>query len=82
MEKITYFEKPTQVIWIDEEGTKHAGIAYCDEIICACCGGIQEIEEVYEYCPEGMVAIQVLDWIDISEEIGGDWTINEEEEDA
>ena len=33
MEKKMYFKNPTQVIWIDEEGSKQAGIAYRDEKI-------------------------------------------------
>lgn len=40
-----YFDKPTQVKFDDgEDGA--CGIAFEDYIICACCGGIFEIDEV------------------------------------
>lgn len=80
MEKIAWFERPTQVRWIDEEGTWHTGIAYGDEIICACCGGVQEIDEVYEYAPKHIEKpIVVLEWIDLTDEINGDEVIEEAE---
>lgn len=41
-----YFDKPKQVKFEDEEGNLCYGIAYHDEIICACCGGILDPEEV------------------------------------
>lgn len=79
MEKKMYFEKPTQVVWIDEDNHSHAGIAYHDEIICGCCGGIQSIEEIYEFAPEGIEnPITELEWISIREEIGGDYLYEEE----
>lgn len=63
-----YFETPTQVIfWQDaktmrENGTDcFMGIAYHDEIICACCGGIVEISEVKK--------IKILPWTDITDAI-------------
>lgn len=37
------------------------GIAYHDEIICACCGGIVEINEVEN--------IETLPWVDITDAI-------------
>lgn len=46
MEKKMYFDEPTQVIWYDEEGNRQFGIAYKDEIICACCGGVYKIEDI------------------------------------
>ena len=66
-----YFEIPTQVkFWQDTE-TMHennadyfAGITYHDEIICGCCGGIIEINEVEK--------IETLPWIDITEAIIGE----------
>ena len=65
MEKITKFDFPTQVIFYDfEHGEWAGGIAYGTKIICGCCGGIFEIEEVNN--------IEVLPWIDISSEIIGE----------
>lgn len=44
-----YYESPTQVIINDlENGVKHFGIAFQDRIICGCCGGIYELDEVGE----------------------------------
>ena len=80
MEKKMYFNVPTQVVWIDENGYSQAGIAYCDEIICGCCGGTQSIEEVYEFAPEGVEhPIIELEWVNIREEIGGDYLYQEVE---
>ena len=74
MEKKMYFENPTQVVWVDEDNHAHAGIAYGDVIICGCCGGTQEIAEIYEFAPEGVEnPIIELEWISVREEIGGDY---------
>ena len=79
MEKKMYFEIPTQVVWVDEDNHAHAGIAYGDVIICGCCGGTQEIAEIYEFAPEGVEnPITELEWISIREEIGGDYLYEEE----
>ena len=71
-----YFETPTQVLFKQDEETMRengaewfAGIAYQDEIICGCCGGIVEIEEVEQ--------IQPLSWVNISEAIAGDLPLDE-----
>lgn len=78
MEKKTYFEQPTQVVWVDEDNHAHAGIAYGDVIICGCCGGTQEISEIYEFAPEGVEnPITELEWTSIREEIGGDYLYEE-----
>lgn len=44
--KYNYFEVPTQVKFWD--GRYIGGIAYRDEIICGCCGGIFRISDIYE----------------------------------
>lgn len=69
-----FFEKPTQVMFRQDEETMQengaewfAGIAYHDEIICGCCGGIIEMDEVE--------TIQPLPWVDIEDAIAGDWTL-------
>lgn len=63
-----YFETPTQVMfWQDREKMHEnnidyfVGIAYHDEIICACCGGIVEINEVEN--------IETFPWVDITDAI-------------
>lgn len=43
------YEIPTQVLFIDDEGYSRVGIAYGDEIICACCGSIFEVDETPVY---------------------------------
>lgn len=70
-----FFEVPTQVMFWDVDGNHYiGGIAYHDEIICGCCGGIVSIEEVYEFTPtEVKEPVHVFDkyWVDISHEIIG-----------
>jgi len=58
---------PTQVkFYLD--GEWKGGIAYRDEIICGCCGGIQELSEF-----EDDEVVDYESWISISDEIiGGD----------
>lgn len=68
-----FYGEPTQVLFVDAEGTRCSGIAYRDEIICGCCGGIFNIEDVIEFAPEYVQhPIHEYDrWIDISDEIRG-----------
>ncbi|MBO5804230.1 MAG: hypothetical protein J6R25_04060 [Bacteroidales bacterium] len=83
-----YFETPKQVMFhdIDDPHSWLPGIAYKDEIICACCGGVYEIAEVCELS-EGYVDQAIYpyeDWINLADEIyGGELpeglTINEED---
>ena len=73
----TYFEKPKQVVFADPDnpGEWLVGIAYGDDIICACCGGVFSIEEVIELAAEDGVANAIYpyeDWVDIAIEIAGD----------
>lgn len=67
----TYFEHPTQVAFWDGENNHYVGgIAYHDEIICGCCGGVMEIEEVIEFTPEGVAPIvEYAIWVNVSSEI-------------
>lgn len=77
-----FFNRPTQVKFLEPfvfEPSENcpaytAGIAYEDKIICGCCGGIFEIEEIYNGCElEGWAPVVVFDdWADLSEEIFGD----------
>lgn len=71
-----YFETPTQVLFKQDEETMRengaewfAGIAYHDEIICGCCGGIVEVSETE--------LIQPLPWVNISDAIVGDLPLDE-----
>jgi hypothetical protein len=85
---IRYFSRPTQVLFWDIDGYHYVyGIAYRDEIICGCCGGIMSIEEVYEFAPKTIRPILVDDYwcpldddIDVSPAIANAYT--EEEIDA
>lgn len=68
----TWFDVPTQVAWFDEDYYR-AGIAYQDEIICACCGGISSIDEIIEFAPAGVTPIVVYEnWADFTDEIIGE----------
>ena len=76
MEK-PYFDAPKQVVFADPDnaGQWIIGIAYHDEIICACCGGIFEIADVVEMAEEAGCKQAIYpyeDWIDVSYEITGD----------
>lgn len=69
----TYFERPTQVMFLDEEGTHQFGIAYEDYIICGCCGGIFYIDDVIADMPKGykQVIYEYDTWSNLSDEIYG-----------
>ena len=76
MEK-PYFNTPAQVVFADPDnpGEWLVGIAYRDEIICACCGGVFSISDVVEMAEEDGVKCAIYDyseWSDISAEIAGD----------
>ena len=73
----TYFERPKQVVFADPDnpGEWLVGIAHRDEIICACCGGVFEIDEVINMAIEDGVTNPIYeyeDWVDIAYEIAGD----------
>ena len=58
---------PHQVLWWDYSGDYYRyGIAYRDEIICTCCGAIEEIADVQEFAPEKIKPIlEFGDWYDL-----------------
>ena len=71
-----YFDEPKQVVFADPDncGEWLVGIAYKDEIICACCGGIFEIEDVAQMAGEDGIVNPIYeynDWIDIAGDICG-----------
>ena len=69
-----FYECPTQVkFWDYDNHEWNYGIAYGDEIICGCCGGIFEIDEVIEYGKDEvqMPIHECKSWVDLSNEIYG-----------
>ena len=73
-----YFLKPTQVMYFDyrEEGEPRpqTGIAFRQEIICGCCGGVIDIDKLVEAGKrEGQkkVIFPYDSWVDLSDEIYG-----------
>lgn len=65
MKKYDYFPVPTQVQFWDYKG----GIAYRDEIICGCCGGVFNISEIYKVAPDTLLRDPIIaydDWVGIS----------------
>lgn len=47
-----YFKNPKQVRFMDYDGIIHIGIAYKNEIICASCGDVYEIEDLLLHQPQ------------------------------
>ena len=79
-----FYEFPTQVMFVEPKYVKgdnedsgpawFAGIAYRDEIICACCGGVFKVEVVIESAEEYGLACGIhhySDWEDMSNSIIG-----------
>lgn len=66
-----YFDAPTQIAFWDEEQELYVGgIAYGDEIICGCCGGVLEIKEIMESAPNGIAPIIPYErWANVSFDI-------------
>lgn len=80
-----FYDIPTQVMFVEPKSVKdgnedcgpewYAGIAYRDEVICACCGGVFAIEEVLESAEEYGLAHGIYhygEWADIADAIIGD----------
>lgn len=72
-EEYESFDVPTQVAFWDVDGDHYcSGIAWREQIICACCGSVFEIEEIYEFAPDNVEAIVVYEnWVDFREDIIG-----------
>ena len=70
-----YFDRPKQVMFFEAENQEWCvGIAYKDEIICACCGGIFNIDEVYELADDLGIEEAVHpyeNWCNIKDEVAG-----------
>ena len=73
MKNMPTFDIPTQVMfWDFTENCYTYGIAYKDEIICGCCGGIFEIAGIVEHTPIELQPIYPYEnWADLTEEIFG-----------
>ena len=80
---LPYFDHPMQVKYLDQYGENEedyryvGGIAYQDEVICGCCGGIVSIEELYEFAQDYNLPFDKVlhvydDWLDLESEIRGD----------
>ena len=72
--KYEQFDIPTQVVFYDADGDCwKSGIAYGGIIICACCGGVIEIDEIYEFAPAEIAqpVFAYKNWCDITESIIG-----------
>ena len=72
-----FYEKPKQVMFADPEnpGDWLVGIAFHDSIICSCCGGVFEIEDVIQMAKEDAVVNPIYeyeDWSDLTDGITGD----------
>ena len=88
MKNTYYFEKPTQVMFADPDrdfkGDWCAGIAYQDEVICLCCGGIFNIEDIYENTTAETPIYPYKNWVnlayDLSEELPKGLSINDKYE--
>ena len=68
------FNEPTMVKFYESECEDWSGgIAYGDEIICACCGATLEIAEILIDAEEAGVEdpIQPLRWINLRDELLG-----------
>ena len=71
-----FYEKPKQVMFADPEnpGDWLVGIAFHDSIICSCCGGVFEIEDVIQMAKEDAVVNPIYeyeDWSDLTDDIYG-----------
>lgn len=66
---------PCQVMFWDGENYC-AGIMIGKLLVCGCCGGTFDLDEVIDMAREdGQVPVRVFDtWVDISDEIRGDKT--------
>lgn len=77
MEKLLWFEQPTQVRAFDcvEEGEPQffTAIAFQDKVICACCGMVLDIDNLYANADNDNYTGEVIkplgDWVDFSDYI-------------
>lgn len=76
MKKYNYFDVPTQVkFWGSGSKRYYGGIAFRNEIICGCCGGVCDISEIYKFAPDTLKEDPIVvfdDWVGISSVIFGE----------
>ena len=71
---MVYYDNPTQVKFYDPENDDYcAGIAYCGEIICLCCGAVLMIDDFIEEIRENYDVEPIIDlpWVSLNEECLG-----------
>ena len=84
MKNMPTFDIPTQVMfWDFFENCYTYGIAYKDEIICGCCGGVFEISGIVEHTPIELQPIYPYEnWVNLTDEIfGGEYPAGYEPQD-
>lgn len=70
MLKNKWYEIPTQVIFIPNGECPCVGIAYRDEVICSCCGGV--------FCMDEVLIVKEYTWETLHDAIiGGDEDFDE-----
>ena len=70
MLKNKWYDTPTQVIFIPQGECPCAGIAYHDEVICGCCGGV--------FCMDEVLIVKEYPWETLHDAIiGGDQDFDE-----
>ena len=71
--EVVRYGKPVQVLFYDNEDMC-PGIMVGNQIVCACCGALFDVDEVIDNAREdGAEAIRMFTtWVDISSEIQGD----------
>ena len=64
--KKLFYDRPMQVVFADlcNEKAWTGGIAYRDEIICEECGGVINLEELYDDAAELGIENPVVEWED------------------
>ena len=72
-----YYKTPCQVRFYDVyDGIWRGGLAYQDKILCGCCGGILNIQDIIDDAKKAAIhfdnVIVELEWIDISDAILGE----------
>lgn len=70
-----YFESPTQVKFRDEDGIVCGGIAFCNVIICGCCGGvikISDLDKIHGEDGDWLITTYEDTWEDLTDTILGE----------
>jgi hypothetical protein len=58
-----HFDMPTQVLFWDNDGSHYShGIAVGETVICSCCGGLFDIEEIFEEPEDSIAPLIDIGW--------------------